>query len=160
MVDGGGADFVLAAYMEDGRWRVEELPLQLADDLVGLAAVLQERPGDWGAVGLVSIDEDFFVAVRVGDGAARYLLSDVTAAAEWPLARDVVLGLGLPLPDDEERVQPAGDVTIFADLGVESVAVASVCDDIDLYPEEMLGELATRMGFGEQYEDVLDAVLS
>jgi putative tRNA adenosine deaminase-associated protein len=160
MADSDGADFVLAAYWEEGRWQVEELPLHLAEDLSGLTAILRQRPGDWGALGLVSVDEDFFVAIRVSGPETRYLLSDVTAASEWPLARQVMSELGLPLPDDEERVQPAGDVTIFADLGVDSMAVASVCDDLDLYPEEMLGELAGRMGFGELYESAVDAVLS
>jgi putative tRNA adenosine deaminase-associated protein len=160
MADDDGVNFVLAAYREEGRWQVDELPVRLADDLDELVSVLRGRPGDSGALGLLSIAEDFFVVIRVSAGDVRYLLSDVTAATEWPLARDVLDDLGLPLPDDDERVQPAGDVTIFADLGVESMAVASICDDIDLYPEEMLGELAERMGFGEQYENAVDAVMS
>lgn len=159
MADDGGIDFVVAAYREDGRWQVETLPTHLGDDLDGLVAVLRGRPGDGGAIGLISVDEDFFVAIRVVGPNVRYLLSDVTAATEWPLARAVVEHLALPLPDDDERVQPAGDVAIFADLGLDSMAVAAVCDQIDMYPEEMLGEVAQRLGFGEQYENAVDAIL-
>lgn len=153
---GNAVDFVVSAYREDGRWQVEPLPPHLADDLDALVAVLRQRPGDGGALGLISIDEDFFIAVRVAGPDARFLLSDVTAATDWPVARKVLQRLGLPLPDDDDSVQPAGDTAIFADLGVEPMAVAAICDDIDSYPDEMLTEMATRMGFGPQFEGTLD----
>ena len=60
-----GIDFALAAYREDGTWLVESLPPQIAGDLEALLTVVRQRPGDGGAIGLVSVDEDFFVAVRV-----------------------------------------------------------------------------------------------
>jgi putative tRNA adenosine deaminase-associated protein len=109
-------------------------------------------------VALVSVDEDFFVAIRVLGTDVRYLLSDVTAATEWPLARAVVERLGLPLPGEEERMQPAGDLSIFADFGVDSRTVAAICDEIDSYPEDMLADLADQMGFGSDYEAAVDAV--
>lgn len=107
---------------------------------------------------MISVDEDFFVAVRVQGADERYLLSDVTAATDWPLARAVLQRLELPMPEDEERMQPAGDLGLFADFGVDSMNVAAICDQIDLYPEDMLGELARHMGFGSQYEAAVDAV--
>jgi putative tRNA adenosine deaminase-associated protein len=93
--------------------------------------------------------------VRLVGGEVRLLLSDVTAATDWPMARDVVERLGLPLPDDEDPVQPAGDLTIFADLGVDPMALAAICDDIDDYPDEMIMQVAARAGFGPQLDDVL-----
>jgi putative tRNA adenosine deaminase-associated protein len=87
------------------------------------------------------------------------LLSDVTAATESPLARAVLARLELPLPADDDRVQPAGDVGIFADLGLEPMDLAAICDQLDLYPEEMLGEVADRLGFGAEYERAVDAAL-
>ena len=56
--------------------------------------------------------------VRVQGREVRVLLSDVTAAAEWPLAAAVMDLLDLPEPDDEEDPQPAGEMDIVADLGV------------------------------------------
>ncbi len=158
MADEGGVDFVLAAYRVEGRWQVETLPEHVADDLDVLAGVLRQRPADSGVFGLISVDEDFFVAVRVQGADERYLLSDVTAATDWPLARAVLQRLELPMPEDEERMQPAGDLGLFADFGVDSRNVAAICDQIDLYPEDMLGELARHMGFGSQYEAAVDAV--
>jgi putative tRNA adenosine deaminase-associated protein len=157
MADEGGVDFVLAAYREAGRWDVRPLPNRLADDLDELVGVLRARPGDHGALGVVSVDEDFFVAARVLGTDVRFLLSDVTAATDWPLARAVVERLGLPLPEEEERMQPAGDLSIFADFGVDSRTVAAVCDEIDAYPEDTLGDLADQMGFGPEYEAAVDA---
>jgi putative tRNA adenosine deaminase-associated protein len=157
--DGNGIDFALAAYREEGAWQVESLPPHVGDDLEALVKVVQQRPGDAGALGLVSVDEDFFVAVRCAGGDVRLLLSDVTAATESPLAQAVLARLELPLPADDDRVQPAGDVGIFADLGLEPMDLAAICDHLDLYPEEMLGEVADRLGFGAEYERAVDAAL-
>lgn len=156
MTDDSGVDFLLAAYLEEGRWQVESLPLHLAQDLDALVRVLRERPGDSGALALISVDEDFFVIVRVSATDVRYLLSDVTAATEWPLARAVVQSLGLPLPEDEEQVQPAGDLGILSDFGIESIAIAAVCDQIDLYPEDMLSQLTDQMGFGGEFDAAVE----
>lgn len=151
-----GVDFVLAVYQEADEWHVEPLPSVLAGDLDGLVGEIRQRPADSAGLGLISVDDDFFVAVRVFDDDVRYLLSDVTAASDWPLARVVLQRLGLPLPEEEERVQPAGDLAIFADFGVNSITVAAVCDEIDWYPEDMIGELADQMGFTQEYEAALD----
>lgn len=160
MAENGGTDFVLAAYREEGRWHVDSLPTRYADDLNRVVTAVRQLSSESGALGLVSVDEDFFVLIRVTVTGVRYLLSDVTASTESPLAEAVMEELGLPLPDDEERVQPAGDLSIVADLGADSVALASICDDLDSYPEDMLGELADRLGFGDQYEQAIDTVLS
>lgn len=157
MADEGGVDFVLAAYREEGSWQVEALPRHVADDLDLLTGVLRQRPADSGVLGLISVDEDFFVAIWVQGPDERFLLSDVTAAADWPLARAVLQRLALPLPEDEERVQPGGDLSLFATFGVDSMTVAAICDEIDQYPEDMLAELAEQMGFGSQYEAAVDA---
>ena len=152
-------DFVLAAYREDGRWQVEPLPPWAGADLDTLIDALRRRPGDHGALGLVSVDEDFFVAVRVVGAQVRLLLSDVTAATEWPLARQVLDRLDLPLPDEDDPVQPAGDLSLLVDLGLDAMALGAICDDPDLYPEEMLAEVAARLGFGEEYDAAVDSSL-
>lgn len=154
-----GVDFALALYREDGRWVVESMPPRVAGDLDTLVGTLRQRPGDAGALGWVSVDEDFFVMVRVLGPTVRLLLSDVTAATEWPLAREVLDELGLPLPEEDEQVQPAGELGIVADLGASAMDLAAICDDIDLYPEEMLGELAGRLGVEQEYTQAVEAAL-
>ena len=150
-----GVDFVLVAYREEGVWRLEELESDVAADLDDFAVELRRYPGDGGSLGLVSIDEDFFLLVRVRGAQTRLLLSDVTAATEWPLARSVVDHLELPLPDDEEDPEPAGDLGIVADLGLGAMDMGALLDDVDLYPDEMLSDIAARLGFGRQYDELV-----
>ena len=88
----------------------------------------------------------------------RLLLSDVTAATSWPLARSVVDRLGLPTPDDEDEYQPAGDLSIVADLGLGAMDLGALIDDADLYPDEMLSDIAERAGFGQEFEAVVATV--
>jgi putative tRNA adenosine deaminase-associated protein len=150
-----GVDFALVAYREEGVWQVEEVDNELAADLDDFAVQLRRYPGDGGSLGLVSIDEDFFLLVRVLGAQTRMLLSDVTAATDWPIARSVVDRLELPLPDDEEDPEPAGDLGIVADLGLGAMDMGALLDDVDLYPDEMLSDIAAKLGFGRLYDDLV-----
>ena len=111
-------------------------------------------------LGFVSIAEDFFLAVRILGDDSRFLLSDVTAAHDWPLAREAVERMGLPMPEGDELddVRPAGDLRIFDDLGVGPDELDLLCGDLDLYPDEMLASVATRIGFGEQFDATLESL--
>jgi putative tRNA adenosine deaminase-associated protein len=150
-----GVDFALVAYREENVWRVDEIGEDRLHDLDALAAELRRWPGDFGSLGLVSIDEDFFVIVRVAGQQTRVLLSDVTAATEWPLARSVVEQLEIPMPDDEDEQLPAGDLGIVADLGIPAMDMGALLDDYDLYPDELLGEVAHKLGFGTLYDEAV-----
>ena len=90
-----GIDFAVAAYREEGEWQVVELVHDVLSDVERLSAALRRFPGDGGAIGLVAIDEDFFLIVRVAGPDVRLLLSDITAADEWELARSAVDQLGV-----------------------------------------------------------------
>jgi putative tRNA adenosine deaminase-associated protein len=150
-----GVDFALVAYREEGVWQLERLDRDVAADLDGFAAELRRYPGDGGSLGLVSVDEDFFFLVRVLGPQVRLLLSDVTAATDWPIARALVEHLDLPLPDDEEDQEPAGDLGIVADLGMGAMDMGALLDDVDLYPDEMLSDIAARLGFGRSYDELV-----
>ncbi len=148
-------DFALAAYREEGVWQVAELTHDHVEDVETLASALRRFPGDHGAVGLVAIDEDFFVVVRVAGQQTRVLLSDVTAAAEWELAASAVEFLQLPMPEDEDEPEAAGDLDLLGDLGLQAMDLAALLDDEELYPDEMLSEVARRLGFGELFDDAV-----
>jgi putative tRNA adenosine deaminase-associated protein len=150
-----GIDFAIVAYREEGVWQVEEIAVENIEDVEGLAAELRRWPGDGGALGMVSVDEDFFLLVRVAGATTRVLLSDVTAATDWPIARSAVELLEIPLPDDEDDQVPAGDVGMLDDLGMGAMDMGALLDDYDLYPDEMLGDIANRVGFGAQYDEVV-----
>jgi putative tRNA adenosine deaminase-associated protein len=156
-----GVDFALVVYREEGTWRVDEISEDVLHDTGVLAAELRRWPGDSGALGMVSIDEEFFVLGRVAGSSVRWLLSDVTAAVDWPLARSVVEELGIPVPDDEDEDQlPAGDLGIVADLGVPAMDMGAMLDDYDLYPDEILGQVAEKLGFGPAFDSTLGAPAS
>jgi putative tRNA adenosine deaminase-associated protein len=150
-----GVDFVLVAYREDGVWQVEELADESVADFETLAQELRRWPGDGGSLGLVSVDEDFFLLVRVLGPETRVLLSDVTAASDWPIAREVLEHLELPLPEDDDDQVPAGDLGIVGDLGMGAMDMGALLDDFDLYPDEMLGDVARRLGFGSLYDEAV-----
>jgi putative tRNA adenosine deaminase-associated protein len=150
-----GVDFALAAYREDGVWTVQELAHDVIEEIDKLAAALRRFPGDGGAVGLVAVDEDFFVIVRVAGPTTRVLLSDITAADEGELASSAVEFLGLPMPEDEDDQVPAGDLDLLGDLGMHAMDMGVLLDDFDLYPDEMLSDVARRLGFGKLFDDAV-----
>lgn len=152
-----GVDFALVAYREENLWRLDPIPKERLHDVEALAAELRRWPGDFGSLGLVAFDEDFFVLVRVVGADVRVLLSDVTAATEWVIARSALELLEIPLPDDDDDQEPAGDLGILSDLGLSAMAMGALLDDYDLYPDEILGEVAHKLGFGELYDDVVGA---
>jgi putative tRNA adenosine deaminase-associated protein len=107
---------------------------------------------------MCSYGDDFFLVVRPAGDDVRLLVSDVTAAGEWPVARQALELIGEPVPDEDdfEHVAPAGDLEIFADLGLGSMELSAVCSDMELYPDEMLGQIAARIGFGPQFDRAVD----
>ena len=148
-------DFALAAYREEGVWQVQELAHDVLTDVETISHALRRFPGDGGAVGMVAVDEDFFVLVRVAGSRSRVLLSDVTAADEWELAASAVDFLGLPPPEDDDDAVPAGDLDLLGDLGLHAMDLAVLLDDVDLYPDEMLSDVARRLGFGPLFDEAV-----
>jgi putative tRNA adenosine deaminase-associated protein len=149
----------VVVYREDGEWHSGVLPERVGDDLEGLIQVLRQQPVENGAIGLVNVADEFFVALRVRGDAVSLMLSDVTAAAEWELARQVVDRLGMDRPHDEDLrdVWPAGDVAIFADLGLDELELGALLSDLDAYADEILVSVADRLGFADVYDRSLQA---
>lgn len=147
-------DFAVAAYRDDGEWQLVELHPSVAEDLENLTDALGRFPSDVGVLGMVSMDDDFFVLVRKVGTQVRVLLSDITAAKDWPLAGGVADLVDMPDPDDDDP-RPAGDLDIVSDLGMAALELGVLCDDDDLYPDEILGDVATRLGFGDAFERIV-----
>jgi putative tRNA adenosine deaminase-associated protein len=150
-------DFAVAAYRDDGVWHVAPLPERAHEDLTALTHALLQRPPQSSPLALVAVDDDFWVAARARGSDVRLLLSDATAAFEWPLAREVLDALGEALPDDDEP-RPVGDLTLFADLGLRRPALLELCDD-ELYPDEVCVRVADQLGFGHQLVRALRTAL-
>lgn len=156
-------EFVMGVtvFRDEGRWEAAVLPRRLASHLDPVVAALRQQPGEGGAIGLVNVADEFFVALRVRPDDVSILVSDVTAAAAWDLAREVVTRLDIPIPDDDdmEDVLPGGDLSIFADLGLEEMELGAILADTESYADEMLLAIASRLGFGAAYQRALEGAI-
>ena len=151
---------MLAAYREDGEPRVQELAKDLANDLDELIVQLRRLPGDAGAIGFVSLVEEVFVIARVRGQHVQVLLSDGTAAGDWPIARDVADYLGEEIPEEEDEPEPMGDLGILADLGLSDFDLGAILDDLDMGSDEMLLAVADKVKLNPQFRKVAEAALS
>ena len=148
-------DFAVVAYRDEGDWSVVELPSRALDDVESISRELRRYPGETGALAMISIDEDFVMLVRVQGELVRVLLSDATAATDWTLARAAVNHIGVHVDDDDDQA-PAGDLAIVADMGFGAADMGALLDDYDLYPEEVLSEVARQIGFGDKFDEIVD----
>ncbi len=157
-MDDTAVDFAVSAWREDGLWQVVLLPPRTGETLDTLLNALRSQPGEGGVLGMVSVAEEFFVLVRVLGDEVRLLLSDVFAAEEWPLGLDALERLAIPASDDDDadEAQPAGDLRIIDDFGMGPDELEMLLDDEELWPDEMLASIATRVGFGEQFDAALE----
>lgn len=149
-------DVAVLAYRDEGDWVVDELP----DEALVSVATLVEELETWaddedGALALVSVAEDFALLVRVQGATVKVLISDATAATDWSLARSATDRLGVRVEDDDES-GAAGDLGILSDLGMTASELGELLDDDELYPEELLSEVADAAGFGPAFDDLVD----
>ncbi len=161
MSDLAETDFAVIVYREEDQWEADALPVAVTADLDGLLRALRRQPSIGGTIGFVGVGDDFFVAARVLGEEVSLFLSDLTAAVEYPLARQVLDALDIPVPaaDELDQVLPAGDLSIFADLGLEEMELGALSADLDLYPEDAVIAIAERLRFGEAVERALDIAL-
>lgn len=161
MTDTGSDDVAVIVYREDDAWEADILPTALTEDLTGLIHALRQQPSIGGTIGLVAVGDDFFVALRIIGGQVSVFLSDLTAALDWPLARQVLGHLEIDLADEEDldQVLPVGDLSIFADLGIDEMDLGMLAGDLDLFPDEALAIIARKLGFGHALERALDVAL-
>ena len=148
-------DFAVAAYHDEGRWWVVELNPRLGEDVGDLSEALGRFPSDVGVLGLVSMNDDFFVIVRRSGTQVRVMLSDVTAIDDWPLAGGVADLIDLTVDGGDGDAQAVGDMEILSDLGMTAFDLGELCDDDDLYPDDVLFDVAERLGFAGELEAVL-----
>ena len=148
-------DLVVALYREDGQPVALALDFDLANDLEALITQLRRMPGDGGAVALVSIASEVFVIVRVRGKHVQVFCSDAVAAADWPLARDVVDLLGVDVPEDDEEPVPVGDLDILADLGLHDFEMEAMAEDYDEDAAALVERIATRIKFGPEFAKAL-----
>jgi putative tRNA adenosine deaminase-associated protein len=150
-------DLVVAVYREDGKATAVPLDYDLANDLEELIRQLGRLPGDSGADGFVSVAGEFFVICRVRGRIVEVLLSDATAANDWPIARDVVDYLGEEIPDEDEESAPIGDLDMFAAAGLRGFELEAIATNYDEDSDELLMQVASRLKIADVFERAVEA---
>ncbi|WP_422687381.1 tRNA adenosine deaminase-associated protein [Candidatus Planktophila dulcis] len=148
-------DFAIEAWHEDGRWSIASLPDP--DDLTHIIDRLKKQQTNGGAVALITIDDEFFLAIRVLGTHVKFFISDVSCAIDYEVAAEFLELADLDQPDEEDEPLPAGDLDIFSDLGLHSMELSTLCDDADLFPDEQIEAIANRLGFSEQLTELLES---
>lgn len=157
--DDEDVNFAIAAWREDGLWSAAALPPRAVDTLGGFIAALRQLSGEGGVFGFIAVGDEIFIAVRIPpDGVARILLSDASFADDFDLAEEALDLLDIEYFDAEEDfddLEPAGDLAFGADFGLDADTVEFICTSEDYRVEEQVLQLARRLGFGDQFADVL-----
>jgi len=148
-------DFAIEAWHEDGRWSVAALPDP--DDLTHIIDRLKKQQTNGGAVALIAIDDEFFLAIRVLGTHVKYFISDISCAIDYEVAAEFLELADLDQPEEEDEPLPAGDLDIFSDLGLHSMELSTLCDDADLFPDEQIEAIANRLGFSDQLTELLES---
>ena len=81
-------DFAIEAWHEDGRWSVASLPDP--DDLTHIINRLNRQQTNGGAVALIAIDDEFFLAIRVLGSHTKYFISDVLAVEKGTQTNEII----------------------------------------------------------------------
>jgi putative tRNA adenosine deaminase-associated protein len=147
-------DLGVIAWHEDGVWSVSQLTH--TRDLGAIMDQLNSQATNGGAVALLAVEEDFFIVARKLGSQMQMMISDVTYALESDLAADLIEMLDLPFPEEDDDSQPGGDIDLLSDLGMTAMELEALCDDLELFPDEQIDAIASRIGFGEQFTNLYE----
>lgn len=146
-------DIAVAAWHEDGRWTLGILPDPT--DIAQIITSLKSQQTNGGAIALISIDEEFFILIRVLGSHISLFLSDSSCAFDYPVAEELLEIADLPMPEEDDDANPIGHIEILSDLGMNGMEISALCDDPELFPDEQLEAIANRLGFGDQFAELL-----
>jgi len=149
------ADFGCIAWHEDGIW--DATPLASTRDIGLIIDALKNQQTNGGALALIAIEDEFVIIARALGDQMQMMISDVTYALDYEVAAELVELLDLEFPQDEDESQPGGDIDLLSDLGLGEMELLSILDDSELYPDEQLEAIANRLGFGEQFNQVIES---
>ena len=147
-------DFGCIAWHEDGRW--DATGLNTTRDIGLIIDALKSQQTNGGALALIAIEDEFVIIARALGDQMQMMISDVTYALDYEVAAELVEILDLEFPQDEDESQPGGDIDLLSDLGLGEMELLAILDDTELYPDEQLEAIANRLGFGEQFNQVIE----
>ncbi|MEK6437552.1 MULTISPECIES: tRNA adenosine deaminase-associated protein [unclassified Pseudonocardia] len=152
--------FAVVAIREEGRWRCARLDPEALVDLDTAITELRGLRSTGAVIGLLDVDDEFFILLRPTPGGVSLMMSDAVAALDYDVAADVLDLLRVELPPDEDALDddpwPEGDLSICADLGLPADELEVLAGELDLYPDEQLAAIGRRLGFGEALAELVD----
>lgn len=149
-------DLALLAWRDDGSWLVSELSLEATSDIGIALDSLRAKQVNGGALAFLAVDDAFFIIIRQIGLKMQMVLSDVISALDYEIAAEVLELLDLELPAEDDAAEPAGDLNLLEDLGIDAMELQAICDDAQMYPDEQLEAIARRIGCGDEFLDALD----
>ena len=148
-------DFGCIAWHEEGRWSVNSLTS--TRDIGSIIDSIKAQQTNGGAIALIAIEDEFVIIARALGDQMQMMISDVTYALDYEFAAELIDVLDLEFPEEEDESQPGGDLDLLNDLGVSEMELLTILDDSELYPDEQLEAIASRLGFGEQFNQVIES---
>ena len=131
-----------------GKYRLDDLTMVVTLEPCGMCA---------GAIALIAIEDEFVIIARAVGDQMQMMISDITYALDYEVAAELIEVLDLEFPEEEDEAQPGGDLDLLNDLGVSEMELLTILDDSELYPDEQLEAIARRLGFGEQFNQVIES---
>ena len=148
-------DFGIIAWHEDGRWDATQLVA--TRDIGAVIDLLKAQQTNGGAIALIAIEDEFVIIARALGDQMQMMISDLTYALDYEVAAELIEVLDLEFPEEDDEAQPGGDLDLLNDLGVSQMELLTILDDTELYPDEQLEAIASRLGFGEQFNQVIES---
>jgi len=82
---------------------------------------------------------------------------EIDAELTAPAAVDAEPSMGARDPGSPAAIEPGGDPTLLADLGVPATKLLSLCANEDLLPADITAELCMAIGAGDEIEELREA---
>ena len=149
-------EFALIAWREDGRWTASRLPDDATQDIGIALDALRVQQVDGGAIAMLAIDDSFFIVIRQVGEDMKMMMSDALAALEYEIAAEVLELLDIDSPEEDDADEPAGDLNLLSDLGLDAMDLQMICDDSEKYPDEQLESIARQIGFGDKFLEIVE----
>jgi putative tRNA adenosine deaminase-associated protein len=151
--------YAVAVIREDGQWRCLRLAPEALVDLDTAITELRSLRSTGAVLGLLDVDDEFFVLLRPTPGGVALMVSDAVAALDYDVAADVLDLLRVELPSEEDALDappwPEGDLGIVADFGLPADELEVLAAEVELYPDEQLATIGRRCGFADALAEVV-----
>jgi putative tRNA adenosine deaminase-associated protein len=150
------SDLALLAWRDEGIWRISDLDATATTDIGIALDALRAKQVNGGCIAMLAIDDSFFIIIRQIGMKMQMVLSDVMTSLDYEIAAEVLELLDIDLPAEDDADEPAGDLNLLEDLGIDAMELQAICDDDQMFPDEQLEAIARRIGCGDEFLDALE----